>query len=211
MYESCERQRDAEFIAEYKADIQRALNALTVAEPQMDGEQQVADNRLALQALYTSCGGVGWTKKDGWMTEAALGDWYGVTVDVVGRVTTLNLYNNKLTGSLPSELQQLSTLTSLYLHKNQLTGPIPAELGKLADLQTLGLHDNQLSGSIPTELGLLGALTSISLNDNQLSGQIPTELGKLRAVYHIDLRNNPILKGQDALKRLLPKDTKFYF
>ena len=74
--------------------------------------KQVSD-RLALEALYKSCGGAGWVRKGGWMTDAGLGEWDGVTVDAEGRVTELKLGNNNLAGPLPSELQQLSALQML--------------------------------------------------------------------------------------------------
>ena len=74
-----------------------------------------ASDRLALEALYKSCGGADWERKGGWMTEAALGEWYGVTLDEEGRVVGLDLGYNNLAGPLPSELQQLSALQELRL------------------------------------------------------------------------------------------------
>jgi hypothetical protein len=130
-----------------------------------------ASDRLALEALFKSCGGADWGRKDGWMTEAELGEWYGVTVDAEGRVVKLHLGFNNLAGALPSEIQQLSALTTLDLGSNKLTGAIPAELGQLVALQELYLFANQLSEAIPAELAQLPALASLELNDNQLSGQ----------------------------------------
>jgi Leucine-rich repeat (LRR) protein len=133
--------------------------------------KQVSD-RLALEALYKSCGGANWKNKGGWMTDAGLGEWHGVTVDAEGRVTELDLISNNLAGPLPSELPQLSALKLLRLSENQLTGPIPAELGQLGALTRLFLDNNQLSGPIPAELWQLGALKSLWLRGNQqLSGQ----------------------------------------
>jgi hypothetical protein len=123
-----------------------------------------------LEALFKSCGGADWTIKGGWMTEAELGGWYGVTVDEEGRVVELNLDWNNLAGALPSEIQQLSALSILDLSHNQLNGPIPAELGQLEALTGLFLNDNQLSEAIPAELAL-PALDFLRLQINQLSGQ----------------------------------------
>ena len=53
-----------------------------------------ASDRLALESLFKSCGGAGWERKGGWMTEAELGEWEGVTVDAEGRVVDLVLRNN---------------------------------------------------------------------------------------------------------------------
>ncbi|KAK3260364.1 hypothetical protein CYMTET_30672 [Cymbomonas tetramitiformis] len=59
-----------------------------------------------------------------------------------------------LTGTLPSELGELTHITSIYL-KGQLSGTLPTELGDVTALQHLWLADNNLSGSLPTELGRL--------------------------------------------------------
>jgi Leucine-rich repeat (LRR) protein len=161
--------------------------------------KQVSD-RLALEALYKSCGGADWEEKGGWMTDAGLGEWFGVDVDAEGRVTELNLGMNNLAGPLPSELQQLSALKELRLRGNKLTGPVPAELGQLGALTQLNLHYNQLSGPIPAELRQLGALTQLLLHRNQLSGPIPAELGQLGALEYLWLQDNPQLSGQEALR-----------
>jgi hypothetical protein len=62
------------------------------------------------------------------------------------------LVYNHLTGVIPAELGNLTSLEELYLHDNHLTGTIPAELGNLTNLDILLLDSNQLTGPIPTEL-----------------------------------------------------------
>ena len=158
-----------------------------------------ASDRLALEAVFKSCGGAGWHNKGGWMTDAALGEWEGVTVDAEGRVIKLYLYENNLAGPLPSEIQQLSALQDLDLGDNKLTGPILAELGQLVELTALSLDANQLSGPIPKELGQLGELQSLYLHMNQLTGPIPVELRQLGELEFLDLQNNQ-LSGQKALR-----------
>ena len=158
-----------------------------------------ASDRLALEAVFKRCGGAGWMKNGGWMTDAALGEWEGVTVDVEGRVIKLELSSNNLAGPLPSEIQQLSALRTLQLSGNKLTGPIPAELGQLGALMHLSLYSNQLSGPIPKELGQLGELQTLYLHANQLSGPIPVELRQLGKLKTLWLNDNQ-LSGQEALR-----------
>jgi len=69
--------------------------------------------------------------------------------------------------------------TSLELYDNEQTGSIPPEIGKLTNLTILNLSDNQLTGSIPPEIGNLTKLEYLFLNDNQLIGSIPSEVCKL--------------------------------
>jgi hypothetical protein len=77
-----------------------------------------ASDRLALEAFFKSTGGADWAEKEGWMTDAELGDWHGVTVDAEGRVIKLDLHENGLAGPLPSDIQQLSALQYLNLYDN---------------------------------------------------------------------------------------------
>ena len=46
----------------------------------------------------------------------------------------------------------LSNLTHLYLYDNILTGKIPTEPGKLYNLRALLLDNNRVTGAIPMEL-----------------------------------------------------------
>ena len=86
----------------------------------------------------------------------------------------------------------MTNLLVLNLSDNELSGEIPAELGELTSLQRLYLNSNMLSGEIPTELGDLTSLQELGLWDNELTGEIPTELGKMvdRAVLRTLYSNN---------------------
>ena len=146
----------------------------------------------ALLALYNSTNGSNWTNKTGWnFSTPVTSGWYGITV-TEGHVTGINLSNNKLSGTIPAEIGQLTQLQSLWLNNNQLSGTIPASIGLLTQLQTLSLSTNQLSGTIPVEIGQLTKLTSLSLNQNQFSGTIPVEIGQLTQLTSIYLNNNQL-------------------
>lgn len=47
------------------------------------------------------------------------------------------LYSNNITGPIPSDLGNLTSLVSLDLYLNSFTGPIPDSLGKLSKLRFL--------------------------------------------------------------------------
>ena len=132
-----------------------------------------SEERAALVALYKATNGADWTNTTNWLSDAPIGDWHGVTADADGRVTQLNLANNRLSGSIPPALRNLDNLTQLHLSFNQLSGTIPIQLGKLTNLTVLDLHVNQLSGTIPPELGNLTYLIVLHLDGNQLSGCVP--------------------------------------
>ena len=145
-----------------------------------------------LEALYEVTGGPDWDNTDNWLTDAPLGDWYGVYTDASGRVVELDLSRNDLTGPIPPELGNLASLEWLGLERNDLTGPIPPELGRLTSLRRLYLSDNDLTGPIPPELVNLSNLRTLQLNSNDLTGPIPPELGRLTSLGQLYLSGNDL-------------------
>ena len=104
-------------------------------------------------ALYNATDGADWTDNINWLSDGPLDDWYGVTTDANGRVTTLDLSDNQLSGSIPAQLGNLSSLERLDLSGNQLSGEIPPELDNLADTLTQWqFAGNQFSGCVPEGL-----------------------------------------------------------
>ena len=170
---------------------------VTIIDP---GTAEVTD-REVLEALYEATGGPAWIDRSNWLSTAPLGEWLGVDTDGNGRVTSLNLPGNGLSGTIPPVLGRLASLERLVLgsrwdstarksFNNRLTGTLPPELGNLENLQGLDLSNNQLSGSISIELGALSNLRGLDLSNNQLSGPIPTQLGALENLEVLKLRGN---------------------
>ena len=172
-----------------------AFSSLAVLLGQTSASAQTSSensDRAALVALYDATDGPNWTNSANWLTDAPLGEWYGVTADDDGRVLRLQLQGNRLAGEIPPELGSLSKLDELSLSGNELSGTIPAELGDLSNLWTLRLFDDELSGEIPSVLGSLSNLRGLRLDDNKLSGEIPAELGNLSSLVLLHLSNNEL-------------------
>ena len=105
----------------------------------------VATDTAALQALYNSTDGANWTDNTNWTSDMALSTWHGVTTNGDGRVTRLELQENGLNGTLPTELENLTHLESLLLDRNYaLMGPLPDGLRELLALATVDLTDTEL-------------------------------------------------------------------
>ena len=149
-----------------------------------------ATDREALVAFYRATYGAYWENNANWLSATPLDEWHGVTTDENGRVIELDLFSNRLIGSVPSELGNLYHLTRLDLGNNLLSGTIPPELGHLTNLTWLSLRDNQLSGEIPSGLRNLTNLTTLHLWGNELSGAIPSELGHLTNLTELYLSGN---------------------
>ena len=133
----------------------------------------------------------------GTSTSEKIDTWAGITV-ASNRVSIINLRRQSLSseysisGTIPTQIGNLSALRALLLRFNQLTGSIPTQLGNLADLENLQLHDNRLTGPIPTQLGNLTNLDSLWLRDNQLTGPVPTQLGDMASLRLIYLQDNQL-------------------
>lgn len=128
-----------------------------------------------------------------WHPNRPMSMWEGVATDgLTKRVTGLYLYNRGLTGTLPSQLGEISALEHLWLHNNRLSGEIPPALGALVGLNELLLGGNRLTGSIPSELGELSRLEYLSLSKNRLTGQLPAELSRLSQLRELWLYDNAL-------------------
>ncbi len=149
-------------------------------------------DRAALIAIYNATDGPNWSNNTNWLSNAPLDRWYGVETDFRGRVISLDLIDNQLSGPIPSAIRDLTELNYLRLVTNQLSGPIPPELGRLNNLEDLWLSSNQLSGPIPSQLGHLVNLQDLGLASNQLSGPVPPELGNLTKLWRLFLNDNPL-------------------
>ena len=147
-------------------------------------------DRSALAALYASTDGDQWTNNTNWLSNAPLGDWHGVTTGSDGRVTKLTLIDNNLSGSLPSQLGDLSNLEDINLASNNLTGPIPPQLSQLEQLVNLRLHINTLNGLLPADLGNLTNLKTLYLSGNDFTGSIPEKWGDLSDLQILLLNTN---------------------
>ncbi|TQD79497.1 hypothetical protein C1H46_034961 [Malus baccata] len=108
----------------------------------------------------------------------------------------LSLYDNNLTGTIPKKLMELSTLSiSLDLSENYLTGSLPSEVGNLVHLTMLNVSNNKLSSAIPSTLGSCTSLEGLYLDDNKFEGTIPQSFKDLKGLEKLDISSNN-LSGQ---------------
>ena len=113
---------------------------------------------------------------------------------VDGRMTEWNCgYPSycEVSGSIPSEIGNLTNLTGLNLGYNELTGEIPPEIGQLTSLTSLTLGWNQLTGEIPPEIWEMTNLVILSLFNNELLGIVPSEICNLINLDWTLDTNNP--------------------
>ncbi|KAG2553581.1 leucine-rich repeat receptor-like serine/threonine-protein kinase BAM2 [Panicum virgatum] len=118
----------------------------------------------------------------------------------------LSLYNNRLSGQVPTGIGGLVGLQKLLLAGNRLSGELPPEIGKLQQLSKADLSGNLISGEVPPSIGKCRLLTFLDLSGNKLSGRIPPELTGLRILNYLNVSHNalegeipPAIAGMQSL------------
>ncbi|KAK4487007.1 hypothetical protein RD792_006322 [Penstemon davidsonii] len=99
-------------------------------------------------------------------------------------------FSCKISGIIPDEIGNMSSLISLALAKNELMGMIPPTIGQLRNLQRFGIEDNKLWGSIPYSFCNLENLYYASLEGNAFSGQLPRCMGNLVSLRELYMAKN---------------------
>jgi GEVED domain/Domain of unknown function DUF11/Secretion system C-terminal sorting domain/CARDB len=142
---------------------------------------------LQLVSLYNATNGANWITK--WNLATPIDTWFGVILDANGCVSSIQINNNYLNGSLPN--LNLPNLKTLELPGNPLTTNLPnlslpnlerLDLSvckftgaipnfNLPKLKYLILYSNKFTGTIPNFN--YPNLQTISLANNQLTGAIP--------------------------------------
>lgn len=98
----------------------------------------------------------------------------GPEISVFHNLVKLDLRDNFISGSIPSEMSKLRLLRYLNLYGNEMTSTIPPALFEIGGLEVLSLGRNDISGTISSLIGLLGRLNSLHMGYNTLlSGTLP--------------------------------------
>ncbi|KAA3467746.1 LRR receptor-like serine/threonine-protein kinase FLS2 isoform X2 [Gossypium australe] len=160
--------------------------------------------------------------KTNWSAATSVCNWIGITCGSRHqRVIALNLSSMLLTGTIPSQIGNLSFLTSLDLMNNSFNGPLPDQFTNLHRLKHIDLSWNNFGGEIPysfpklqyLSLGRntfseirsdmfehLPRLQVLSLSLNKLCSEIPMGLFKCKELQVINFEYNRMMGG------ILPKE-----
>ncbi|XP_058079142.1 receptor protein kinase TMK1-like [Magnolia sinica] len=115
--------------------------------------------------------------------------WPHVSCNKSHRVTRIQINGQNLSGTLPSDLRNLTALQHLELQSNHLSGQLPTLHG-MAHLQILLLHDNQFT-SIPSDFFTgLASLAAVSFDNNPFSSwTIPESLKDAKKLAQFTARS----------------------
>ncbi|EFJ30723.1 hypothetical protein SELMODRAFT_169795 [Selaginella moellendorffii] len=106
-------------------------------------------------------------------------------IGIMTMVEKINLSGNNLSGGIPRGISKCVQLDTLDLSSNELSGLIPDELGQLSSLQ------GGISFRKKDSIGLtLDTFAGLDLSNNRLTGKIPEFLAKLQKLEHLNLSSN---------------------
>ena len=143
-----------------RTDIVHAQTSVCVTNGAVpSGNAALAADCETLLGMKSALRGSG---KLNWWAGRSIQRWDGVTVES-GRVVGVSLPTKSLNGILPAAFGNLSGLQSLDLSGNSLTGTIPTELGNLT-LVKLRLAGNSFTGCVPASLLTVPDSDAASLN-----------------------------------------------
>ena len=158
--------------------------------------------RLVLSEFFDATGGESWTRTDGWNSDTDPEEWYGLGVED-GRVRSISLADNGLTGPIPGEVSALTELESLDLGDNDLVGPLPVDLGDMTALTSLRIGGNPgLEGSFPFSMTALERLDVLEYEDTDLC--IPPTRGFRVWLEGVDVVQGPLCENVREVELRLP-------
>ncbi|MBD3275650.1 MAG: hypothetical protein GF372_10080, partial [Candidatus Marinimicrobia bacterium] len=144
----------------------------------------------ALEALTNELDGSNWTDNTNWMSDESFNNWFGLTT-TEGRVTTLDLPANNMSGDLPAEVGELRFLENIDISDNDISGSFDQFLD-VTTLVNVNLNNNNISGSIPVPIGGATGMQTLRVKNNALSGTLPAAMGNLTGLTVLDLSGNDI-------------------
>ncbi|KAJ7518212.1 hypothetical protein O6H91_21G059100 [Diphasiastrum complanatum] len=111
----------------------------------------------------------------------------------------LQIFNNRLSGSLPPDLGNLTHVNGFHMSNNNFSGAIPPAFNK-AGFTFLELANNSLTGEIPTDFGGMRCALVLQLEYNNLSGKIPDSLQQCDQLNVFNVSYNPQMSGPVPFK-----------
>ena len=181
----------ARYMEKYEHRRAELVKRHVIEEEQHTGNKDLLTEKEILIELYNSTNGDNWYNNTNWLTDEPLDTWYGIDMLLGENVSSIDLNDNNLIGSLPESITQLEWLMYLDLGSNSLSGSIPVSFGDLSfGLYHLDLSLNDFSGSLPESFWQLTGLEYLNLAENNFSGMISSEIINFQYLINLNLGSN---------------------
>jgi len=162
----------------------------------------------ALLSLHKATQGAKWRVPKGYEWKAATSmcnSWAGVSCDPWGRVVSLSLHGFGLQGTLPPQIDDLTSLSSLDLGTNMLSGSLPS-FAAASNLTYIYLNQNRFSGTLSPKLAR-HTIRHIELSQNKLGGDLPKEIAQMDQLAYFDISANEFVSLPSSSAAVLTKLT----
>lgn len=154
---------------------------------------------------------------DAWLTPDSECLWGGVSCygsdsgSNAFNVNVIEFESNGLSGTLPTEMEALTSIRFLALERGSISGTIPSSFGNLKSLLLLDLDYNYITGTLPDSLWTLEALRQLDLNDNNLEGTLSNDIGLLRELRFFQIDNNYMTGTIPSSMGGIPNFSEFFY
>ncbi|KAI3860661.1 hypothetical protein MKW92_053892, partial [Papaver armeniacum] len=122
------------------------------------------------------------------------------------KLVDISLFGNRLSGPVPEEIGNITTLKNLALEINQLSGHLPQKLGDIVGINRIVLSSNNFTGEVPPTFYKLTNLTDFRISDNQFTGKIPGFIKNWTNLTRLEIQatglEGPIPSDISALEKL---------
>ena len=152
--------------------------------------------KILLELYEKTNGPDSWYRSYGWNSSEITNccEWDGIECDALNwTVQSINLDMNRLQGTLPSSIWNLTALTVFSIYSNgYLHGTISSKIQNLTKLKKLNLARCNFKKKLPSGIGNLRELKYFDIHDNQFMGSLPFSIGNLKNLIKLDLSENNI-------------------
>ncbi|KAK1589077.1 hypothetical protein Q3G72_030273 [Acer saccharum] len=101
-------------------------------------------------------------------------------------------------------MRNMKSLSTLELRNNNISDSIPSNIGEFQSLQHLDLSFNNLGGDIPDSLFNLSSLANLFLGNNKLNGTLPAQKSTSLLNMNVVANNLTIDDSNSSLSSALP-------
>ncbi len=190
-----------------KGNSPRGSSMALSAPPPILLQRSLADDSIeksqlsALQDLYNATNAISSSNFQDWFRpftdplHTHYCNFTGVSCDDDLYVTSLDLNQTGLLGTIPDSIRTLVRLRRFKVWMNDHVGVIPNAFGDLKELESLILGQNSFVGTIPEGLSQVTSLRRLLLQSNDLSGTVPNWLCNLSNLRELDFSRNVGLTG----------------
>lgn len=122
--------------------------------------------------------------------------WSGIKCDKkTNQITSLDLSNRNLSGTIPEDIRNLVHLHHLNLSGNALEGPLQTVIYEFPFLKSLDISHNFFNSTFPPGLSRLMSLAQLNAYSNDFIGPLPEEVAQLPNLEYLNLGGN-YFKGE---------------